>query len=103
LFKVSIPYSILGKDTPTKAEVIVLDSVLNLKTYKNRVITDSLFVLSVLIILIVIFLIIRLKPKIILRFWYKIMSLFKKDKNINKESINGKNNLKLKENKSIKG
>jgi len=102
LFKVSIPYSILGKDTPTKAEVIVLDSILNLKTFKNRVITDSLFVLSILIILIVIFLIIRLKPKIILTFWYKILSLFKKDKNINKKGINNKNNFKLKKNKSIK-
>ena len=106
-FKISIPYSILGRNTPSKAEVIVLDSILDLKTYKNRVITDSLFVLSILVILIVIFLIIRLKPKIIFRFWYKIMNLFKKDKNINDKDIDDKdiddkNNFKLKENKSIK-
>lgn len=91
-FKVSIPYSILGRNTPSKAEVVVLDTVLELKTFKNKVITDSLFVLSLLAILIIIFLIIRLKPKIILGFWYKIVGLFKNDKT----------NLKLKENKSIK-
>lgn len=90
-FKASIPHSILGSNTPSKAEVVVLDTILELKTFKNKSITDSLFVLSLLVILIIIFLIIRLKPKIILGFWYKIVGLFKNDKT----------NLKSKENKGI--
>ena len=97
-FEVSIPYSILGRNTPSKAEVVVLDTILDLKTFKNRVITDSLIVLSISAILVIVFLIIRLKPKIILGFWYKIVSLLKKDKN-----INDKNDLKLKEDRGIKG
>ncbi|MFH1971835.1 MAG: hypothetical protein ABIJ05_05690, partial [Patescibacteria group bacterium] len=102
-FEVSIPYSILGRNTPSKAEVVVLDTILDLKTFKNRVITDSLIVLSILAILIVVFLIIRLKPKIILGFWYKIVSLLKKDKNLKNKNINDKNNLTLKEDRIIKG
>lgn len=77
-FKVEIPYSVLGNNTPTNAEVVVLDSIIKLKTYKNRVITDSLFVLSVLIIFLVIILIVRLKPKIILNIWYRIVNYFNK-------------------------
>lgn len=96
-FKVSIPYSFLGRNTPSKAEIVVLDSILNLKTYKNRVITDSLFVLSIVVILIIIFLIIRLKPKIVLSFWYKIVKIFKNNSNINE-----KNNNRPKEGKNIK-
>lgn len=92
-FEVSIPHSILGRNTPSIAEIVVLDTILELKTFKNKAITDSLFVLFLLAILIIIFLIIRLKPKIILGFWYKIVNHFKNDKT----------NLKIKENKIIKG
>jgi len=90
-FKVSIPYSVLGRNTPSKTEIVVLDTILDLKTFKNRAITDSLFILFLLAVLILIFLIIRLKPKIVLSFWYKIVKIFK----------NGKNNLKAKKNNSI--
>jgi hypothetical protein len=91
-FEVSIPHSILGRNTPSIAEIVVLDNILELKTFKNKAITDSLFVISLLAILIIIFLIIRLKPKIILGFWYRIVGHFKNDKT----------NFKLKEDKGIK-
>ncbi|MFC1624830.1 transglutaminase family protein [Patescibacteria group bacterium] len=92
--KVSIPYSLLGRNTPSKAEVVVIDSLIDLKTYKNKAITDSLFLLFLLSILFVVILIIRLKPKIILNIWYKISSRFKK---------NDKNDFKDQKNKDIQG
>jgi len=81
-FNVAIPHSILGKNTPSKVEIVVLDSLVELDTYKNKVITDSLLVLSVLAVIVVIILIIRVKPKIIIEIWYRITKIFKKnDKN----------------------
>jgi hypothetical protein len=80
-FNVSIPYSILGRHTPNIAEVSLLGESISLKTYKNRVITDTLLVLLIFIILIILVLIIRLKPKIILNTWYKIVCFIKNDKN----------------------
>jgi len=92
-FNVSIPYSILGRYTPNIAEVSLLSETFTLKTYKNKVITDTLLVLLIFVIFIVLVLIIRLKPKIILSTWYKITCFIKNDKN----------NINSKKDQSIKG
>ena len=78
-FQLEIPYSLLGRNTPSKAEIFALNSQIELKTYKNRVITDSLFVLFFIIIFLIIALIIKLKPRIVLKICYRIKSLFKKN------------------------
>lgn len=57
----SVPFSLLGKGSPSVVEVRVLSSTAKIATNKNQVIVTSLLVISALLIIVIIVLMIRLK------------------------------------------
>lgn len=60
-FDINVPFSILGKDTPDKVKVSVLDTQITIPTNKTQIVINSLLLLFVVIIFLVVFVMVRLK------------------------------------------
>lgn len=63
-FDVKIPQSVLGRKTPSKANISALNEIHNIKTYKNKIITDSLILVLFIITILVVILLLKVKPKL---------------------------------------
>ena len=60
-FDVSVPFSLLGKDTPQNVEIDVDGSAITIPTNKNQVIINSVLVLFALFFAVMIFILVKLK------------------------------------------
>lgn len=60
-FDVEVPFSILGKDTPQQVKVVVSDAQIQIFTNKSQVIINSLLGLFIIFILIMIWVLIKIK------------------------------------------
>ena len=88
----SVPFSLLGKGSPSIVEVRVMTSTAKIATNKNQVIVTSLLVISVFLILVIITLMIRLKKITFTKLFATIA--------IVKQKIRGKYTKKTTENKN---
>jgi len=76
--RVTVPFSILGKDTPHVIGVKVGLSSAQITTNKNQVVVGSLLIISILLIIIVLTILLRRKKDKILRFFGRIRGAFRK-------------------------
>jgi transglutaminase-like putative cysteine protease len=60
-FRITVPFSLLGKNTPDDIKIVVNESQLNIPTNKSQVVVNSLLVLFMVFIIIVLLIMIRLK------------------------------------------
>lgn len=79
--QITIPYSILGKNTPNTLRVSVNSSTSELITNKKQIILYSLIGVLIFISIIVVVILLRLKKVSIVRFFAKILSRGRKNEN----------------------
>ncbi len=61
IFNVTVPFSILGKDTPDIVKIVVENSHVSIPTNKTQVVINSLLILFILFLVILLLVLIRLK------------------------------------------
>lgn len=59
--KITVPFSLLGKNTPDKIRVAVAESFVELSTNKSQIVINSLLFVFVLFFIIIIFILVKLK------------------------------------------
>lgn len=87
-FDVSVPFSILGKDTPQYVNINVDGSSLSISTNKNQVIINSALVLFAAFFVIMIFILIRLKKITFRRLTATIQAIYGKISGKTKKDTN---------------
>lgn len=88
-FNLSIPFSVLGKDTPRVVEVSVDGTNLEIPTNKNQVLLNSLMALCAIFVLIIVGVLIKLKKIPFMSLFAKIQANYEKFIERNKkDSIN---------------
>lgn len=90
--QLTLPHSLLGKDTPNIVKVTVDSSKAEIVTNKKQVVISSLLVVSGLLIVITVFILIKIKKIKILSIFAKISSSGKKSDKSNTENPGSKTN-----------